>query len=82
MENFSININLNLSTDELNQFYWNLYGTSLVKCSSATKAHVGYTQLIQQLENFFIQQNPDNLIEIEKIKKGINESIDKRKNFN
>lgn len=82
MKNFSININLNLSTDELNQFYWNIYGTSLVKCSSATKAHVGYTQLIQQLESFFIQQNPDNLIKIENVKKGINESIEKRKNCN
>lgn len=78
----SISINLNLSNEELLQFYWNAYGTSLVKSISAPLANEGYLQIIEQLEAHFVKENPDNLFKIEEIKKNISKSINLRKSSN
>lgn len=78
----SISINLNLSNEELLQFYWNAYGTSLVKSISAPLANEGYLQIIEQLETHFVKENPDNLFKIEEVKRNISKSINSRKNSN
>lgn len=78
----SINLNLNLTQEELSQFYWNLYGSSLVEYHKATKAKKGYLQVIEQLESFFIKQDPDNIFKIQDVKDRIKKSIEIRKAFN
>jgi len=78
----SIPINLNLSNEELLQFYWNAYGTSLVKSNSAPMANEGYFQVLEQIEDYLVKQDPDNLFKIEQVKKQISDSISKRKTFN
>lgn len=78
----SIPINLNLSNEELLQFYWNAYGTSLVKSNSAPMANEGYFQVLEQIEDYLVKQDPDNLFKIEQVKKQISDSILKRKSFN
>lgn len=72
---FNINICLNLTEDELTQFYWNLYGTSLVEIKHAKKAKEGYSQLIKQIESFFIEKDPDNLFKLQEIKNKISKSL-------
>lgn len=78
----SISINLKLSDEELLQFYWNAYGTSLVKSNSAPMANEGYFQILEQIEDYLIEQDPDNLIKIEQVKRQISDSISKRKSLN
>jgi hypothetical protein len=77
-----ISINLNLSNEELLQLYWNAYGTSLVKSNSAPMANEGYLQILEQIEDYLVNQDPDNLFKIEHVKKQISDSILKRKSFN
>lgn len=81
-EKISISINLNLSNEELLQFYWNAYGTSLVKSISAPLANEGYLQMLEQIEDYLVLQDPDNLFKIEQIKIQIGDSISKRKSLN
>lgn len=78
----SIPINLNLSNEELLQFYWNAYGTSLVKSNSAPMANEGYFQVLEQIEDYLVAQDPDNLFKIEQVKRQISDSLSKRKTFN
>lgn len=78
----SISINLSLSNEELIQFYWNAYGTSLVKSNSAPMANEGYLQIIEQIEYYLVAQDHYNLFKIEQVKKQISDSISKRKTFN
>lgn len=77
-----ISINLNLSNEELLQLYWNAYGTSLVKSNSAPMANEGYLQILEQIEDYLVNQDPDNLFKIEQVKKQISDSILKRKSLN
>ena len=78
----SININLNLTQEELSQFYWNIYGSSLIEYHKSAKAKKGYIQVIEQLESFFIKQDPDNIFKIQEVKDRIKKSIQIRKAFN
>lgn len=78
--NFLVSFNLN--DDELYQFYWNLYGSSLVKYQKATEVKEGYSQLLKQIEDYLIRKNPDNLFAIQKLKKNIRDSIFKKKEMN
>jgi len=75
-------INLSLSNEELLQFYWNAYGTSLVKSNSAPMANEGYLQILEQIEDYLVSQDPDNLFKIEQVKIQIRDSISKRKSLN
>ncbi len=70
-----ISINLNLTEEELSQLYWMIYGTSLAKYTNVPKTNSGFTQLLQQMESFFIQNNPDSIFEIHEKKKKINRLI-------
>lgn len=80
-DKISININLSLSKEELLQFYWNAFGISLVKLNNAPLAHEGYNQILQQLESFFIKENPDNIFKLDTVKERIKKSIlDSKKN--
>lgn len=82
MEEDSIDIRLSLTESEVIQFYWVVYGASLVDYKNTPLAKEGYMQLIEQLEAFLIRKDPDNLFKLEQVKDAIIESIKKRKDFN
>jgi hypothetical protein len=81
-EKININLSLNLSDEELNQFYWNLYGTSLIGFAKCPDSKEGYEQLIKQIESFFIQQDADNIFKLEEVKTKIKKLLQFRSENN
>jgi hypothetical protein len=77
--NLNVSINLKLSHEELSQLYWMIYGTSLVEYTNAPEVNKGFTQIVEQLESFLIQKNPDCIFEIDAKKKDIQDYISKNK---
>lgn len=77
-EKLILNVTLQLNAEELSQFFWNLYGVSLVDFKDSKEAMVGYKQMVEQVEEFLMELDPENKHKIPEVKKVISESIKRR----
>lgn len=57
-EQQSVQITLNLTKVEMNQFFWIAFGASLVPYKNAPGAGPAYKQIIEQIEKYWVDKDP------------------------